>query len=166
MESGSICGMAYFKRRKSFFQTHVKPVTTEELELAIRLGEAGPSRPLPENPAKLKLDVGNGEFEEYQFSPEHPYIRAIMAIKEHCADDSEKFFSLMARLNALSDILHKSQLEKWVIDCGDHGRVHPAVYDAAATLPLKQDGQFDLGTFCRAVEQLAVEKYPEIRSDR
>jgi hypothetical protein len=143
------------------FLRRVNPVTREELGFAVAVGGAAASYKMPTpSPTKfgLALTENDGTVMNIRFT-DIPLNRGMLAIREHCGGDPSKFFSLAFRLFALGSILRRKEIAPWIRRNVSPGvdEVHPAVIEAAATLPLNSRGHFDARTFFQKVKEVAAD---------
>lgn len=94
------------------------------------------------------------------------YLQAgINLIREYCGTDEAKFSALTTRVLALVRVVHSDKMARWVVlpkDGETTGKWHPAILDAAATLPIRVSGNFDITLFRDEVKKVARAKYPDV----
>jgi hypothetical protein len=151
------------KRRKSeqpkshFRAENSPPVDPEDFAFALRLGVAAASYQMPmERPANFhfRLKTNDEDVQSFRLA-DIPMNRSGLAIREHCAEDSEKFKAIMMRQFALMRILRANRMKPWVREEGGERSIHPAVVEAAAVMPLDSDGAFQVQPFIERVSLIA-----------
>ena len=146
------------------------PLDPQEFAFAFDLFQAAGSSKMPtKNPTQciVNLDMGGGRIDKLAFA-DIPFNRGMLAISRHFADESDKYYAFMLRLDALSDLLRDESdiARQWIRPMKNDGRdgkdIHAAVVDLSATAPLNSKGCFNHKTFFAAVKNLATtEKYAD-----
>ena len=104
------------------------------------------------------IELEDGAAEDYRFSDTQVH-RAAFAMRNHFASNNRQFLSAILRFAALLGIHDAPEMAHWIkahAETGDHKvRIHPAVFAAAATLPLNADYEFDRELFFAHVAESA-----------
>ncbi len=131
-------------------------VPADEFRFAFGLALAAASLATPvENPENFGVNLveENGSVTRVNLK-DRPDNRAALAIKKHCAGDSEKFKAIFTRYLAIRSLPFR---EPWLIVMDDGMiRLHEAMIDAAADFPVNGNGLFNVGAFYKRVAQLAA----------
>ena len=142
---------------------NIKPVDPEQFGFAMQLGSAAASYRMPmESPTKqgLNIEMSDGTVQRLAFT-DIPMNRAAMAIRDHFAPDMETARAAMMRWMALIRISSSEKMTRWrrrPADDSDNIEIYAAVFDAAATVPLTDTGDFDEELFFRKVEEIAADE--------
>ncbi|MHB1675823.1 MAG: hypothetical protein ACYCSP_16435, partial [Acidobacteriaceae bacterium] len=86
------------------------------------------------------------------------YNRMMFAIREHCGEDSRKFFAAMWRIGALLDLYRDERMRPFVVNENDS--VHPCIAEVASTMSVNKRGHFNAKKFFERARQLAMERFP------
>ena len=128
--------------------------------------EAGAGQIKIPDPSKLSLEVAEEDGSVTRIGlTDSPINRMGVAIRQEYGADSEMFQNIMFRILALMKALHHPEtMEAMVEECEDSegAMVHPAVIEAAALLPLNEEGDFEIQELLREAEKIAEEKYPDL----
>jgi hypothetical protein len=146
------------------------PLDPQEFVFAFELFRAAGSSKMPtKNPTQcvVNLDTGDGRVDKIAFA-DIPLNRGTLAVSQHFAGDSAKYYSFMLRFFALSELLaDESDIAKqWIRPMKNDGKdgkdIHSAVMDLSATAPLNSKGCFNHKAFFTTLKQLAAtEKYAD-----
>lgn len=128
------------------------PIDPDEMNFIIGLASAAATYRMPhETPVgnPVHLDMGNGEVQTIKLV-DNPMNRGMMAIKRHCGNDSDKFFSASLRFMALGRVYNDKRFTAYTREIpGDDKmfEVSSAIGHVAGTMPLDEQGEFDLNNF-------------------
>jgi hypothetical protein len=143
-----------------------QPIDPDEMNFIIALATAAATYKMPhKNPVgvPVTLDMGNGEIETIKLA-DIPMNRGMMAIKRHCGNDGEKFFSASLRFIALGAVYTDKRCEQYVRDVPEDERVwdvSAAIGHVAGVMPLDDHGTFDLDKFFSLAEEINRTKYAD-----
>jgi hypothetical protein len=131
-------------------------VPTDEFRFAFSVALAAASLATPvENPQNFGINLleEDGSVTRIAFT-DRPANRAMLAIKKHCAGDSEKFKAICIRYMATKSLPFR---DPWLITTEDGMvQLHDAIIDAAADFPVNGRGLFNAQAFYQRVAQLAA----------
>ncbi len=111
----------------------------------------------------INLDMDNGEIETVKLA-DIPINRGMMAIKRHCGNDREKFFSAALRCMALAAVYKDERCKQYVRDVPEDEQVwdvSAAIGHVAGVMPLDEDGEFDLDKFFVQAQEIKRTKHGE-----
>lgn len=144
------------------------PIDSQEVRFCLQLTGAAATYKMPmKSPASTPINIVDetGEMQRYRLA-DKPLSRAFTALAEHFAgsgpDDQQAFEKQMAvtfRIVAMTKILKHPLAKKWVRRSEEHTEIHEALIDAASSLPLTKNAEFDAKTFFEVVKQIARAKY-------
>lgn len=80
--------------------------------------------------------------------------RVIFSVKDHFGAGSLKWKAFMMRYWALQDLQDDKRMERWTRSKGDEILFFEGLIEAAASLPLDDQGDFDANQFFAEVEAL------------
>ncbi|MHB1745823.1 MAG: hypothetical protein ACYCRE_13780 [Acidobacteriaceae bacterium] len=105
----------------------------------------------------IHIENENGSEDTIQLT-DKPYNRMMFAIREHCGEDSRKFFAAMWRIGALLDLYRDERMRPFVVNENDS--VHPCIAEVASTMSVNKRGHFNAKKFFERARQLAMERFP------
>jgi hypothetical protein len=140
-------------------------IDPDEMNFIMGLASAAATYRMPHKTpvgSPVHLDMGNGEVETLKLA-DNPMNRGMMAIKRHCGDDGEKFFSACLRFMALGRVYNDKRFEPYMREIGDEQlcEVSAAIGHVAGAMRLDEHGHFDLDKFFAQAEEIKRTKYTD-----
>lgn len=139
------------------------PMDRDYFAYAFELANSAGNLTMPvENPEQCDVTLVDEESDELtlvQFT-DHPINRAMLALKNNCEGDSEKFYNLSMRFFAMFPVMRSEEVKKWMTqdkDRPDCILLHPAVVYAGAEVALDKEGEFNIEEFFERVARIATE---------
>jgi hypothetical protein len=142
------------------------PIDPDEMNFIIGLATAAATYKMPHKTpvgVPVSLDMGGGEIQTLKLV-DNPMNRGMMAIKRHCGNDSEKFFSATLRFMALGAVYRDKRSEPYFREIPADDQTHEvsaAIGHVAGILPLDGHGEFDLDEFFAQAEEVKRTKYTD-----
>ena len=87
--------------------------------------------------------------------PDNPLNRGMMAIKQYCQTDGDKFNAMMLRLFALGGIINSDDFKKWIKKHNEGIDIHDDVFEVAAKMPLNSRLNFTKRDFKKRLNALS-----------
>ena len=138
----------------------IPAVDLDHFIFAFSVGDAAASYRMPmKSQCENKFVISDDKESQEFVLTDNPLNRATLAIREQCGDDGEMFQAVMYRLFALMKVLDNKKIQRWTrvsAKKSDGIEIHPAVLEAAASLPLNKRGRFQVQGFLKAVEAIAA----------
>ena len=141
-------------------------IDAAEMNFIIGLATAAATYRMPHKTpvgVPVNLDMGGGEIQTVKIV-DNPMNRGMMAIKRHCGNDSDKFFSATLRFMALGAVYRDTRCKPYVREVPDDEQtidVSAAIGHVAGMMPLDDNGEFDLDVFFAHVEEIKRTKYAD-----
>lgn len=133
----------------------------ESFKFAMEAAFAASTGQMPLCPAPNRnLKIDDGEKVINIEIADSSLFRFVTAISSHYEEDEISVYNAVFRFRALNSILKSPLLEEWRIPSTDPDSclVHPAVFEAAAKVPLNRKGKFDEMQFFEEVRRLSNKK--------
>lgn len=142
--------------------SEIPAVDPDHFGFAIQVASAAHALKMPmKSPATEGGSIRFPDGREIQFNfTDIPANRALMAMRDHFGPDTNSFVAAAMRFFALHRLWPHERMKKWVKPSPEEPDVvlmHDAVFQAAATLPLDDNGEFAEKAFFDRVEELAAE---------
>ena len=139
------------------------PIDPDVFIVAINFAmNAASGNAITDDPTKMGVNLldEDGSVSKIRFA-DIPMNRAMLALKERFAGDSDMFASAATRMFALGNIFEDPRFYKWIKHGNDSDEVHEAVIEADATVMLDAEGEFPPDEFLLKVEELTETKYKD-----
>jgi hypothetical protein len=141
------------------------PIEPDEMNFIMSLASAAAASRMPHKApvgGPIHLDMGEEGIQTFKLV-NSPMNRGMMAIKRHCGEDSEKFFSACLRFMALGAVYNDKRFAPFMREISDDEmcEVSAAIGHVAGTMPLDDHGHFNLDKFFVQAEEIKRTKYTD-----